>query len=286
MFLLKNELKIKFDRIIDKCSKATRALFDEDQVASSEDLEISRIRTLPRFQEFTTRLMGAPLVAPDAASFVSMYSTLIQGGLYDFDTECPEPVILDCGANIGLSAIFFKRRFPHAKVTAFEPDARVFNYLKQNLINFGFEDVVVLKKAIWKENTKLSFFSEGADGGRVQTSIDENSIVPIEAVDILDYVDRPVDFLKIDIEGSELVVLERLSPRLHLIKNVFIEYHSFGHLPQKLDQILLMLSNSGFRYHIAAPCDFAPQPLKCVPIHHGMDLLLNIFASRNLPLRA
>src|SRR5690606_29753371 len=34
----------------------------------------------------------------------------------------PNPLIIDCGANIGLSVIYFKRHFPDARVIAFEPD--------------------------------------------------------------------------------------------------------------------------------------------------------------------
>src|SRR5690349_14366069 len=42
--------------------------------------------------------------------------------VYLFHSAELSPRIIDCGANIGLSVIFFKRTFPSAKIIAFEPD--------------------------------------------------------------------------------------------------------------------------------------------------------------------
>src|SRR5882724_4195678 len=47
-------------------------------------------------------------------------------------------LILDCGANIGLSVIYFKKLNPSVKVIAFEPDNANFELLKKNIESFGF----------------------------------------------------------------------------------------------------------------------------------------------------
>src|SRR4029453_13165504 len=51
----------------------------------------------------------------------------------DFDSDVPSPRILDCGANIGLASIYFKGRYPHAQLTAFEPDPRLASICRSNL---------------------------------------------------------------------------------------------------------------------------------------------------------
>ena len=51
----------------------------------------------------------------------------------EFDSDAPAPRILDCGANIGLASIYFRRRYPRAKLTAFEADPRLASICRRNL---------------------------------------------------------------------------------------------------------------------------------------------------------
>src|SRR5215203_998957 len=90
---------------------------------------IERIRKLPRYTPFTTEMLGRPLRCVDGASFVASYSEIFKRGIYRFETQSDSPVIIDCGANIGLSVIYFKRLFPAARIIAFEADPSVFDVL-------------------------------------------------------------------------------------------------------------------------------------------------------------
>jgi FkbM family methyltransferase len=40
---------------------------------------------------------------------------------------------LDCGANIGLATLFFKRLYPESEIHAFEPDPETFKMLRRNV---------------------------------------------------------------------------------------------------------------------------------------------------------
>src|SRR5688572_8635835 len=91
-------------------------------VLSPEYRATERIRKLPRYTPFTTELLGAPVRCVDGASFVASYSEIFKRGIYRFETPSESPQIIDCGANIGLSVIYFKRLFPAARITAFEAD--------------------------------------------------------------------------------------------------------------------------------------------------------------------
>ena len=42
---------------------------------------------------------------------------------YYFNTANPAPVILDCGSNIGMAALYFKFLYPEAIIQCFEPDS-------------------------------------------------------------------------------------------------------------------------------------------------------------------
>jgi FkbM family methyltransferase len=63
------------------------------------------------------------------------------------------PLIIDCGANIGLSAVWFAKHFPAARIIAVEPSAGNFEMLKANVR--GYPLVTPLRGAIWDQETTL-----------------------------------------------------------------------------------------------------------------------------------
>ena len=79
--------------------------------------------------------------------------------VYSFKAETNMPKIIDCGANVGLSIIYFKKLYPDAIIIAFEADRDIFNMLSQNLLSLHISDVEITNKAVWKEDTKLQFLS-------------------------------------------------------------------------------------------------------------------------------
>ncbi|NDV69040.1 FkbM family methyltransferase [Dysgonomonas sp. 25] len=196
---------------------------------------------------------------------------------YRFHSKKETPLILDCGANVGLSAIYFKRLYPKAQVIAFEADQDIAKTLSSNLHSFGFDDVEIVSKAVWTANTTLEFMSDGAVGGQIVEGREGST--KIEAIRLRDYLEKEVDFLKIDIEGVEYDILKDCADKLINVKNLFIEYHSFLNNEQKLDEILLVLKKAGFKYYIKEAWNNMPMPF--VDSHQShYDLQLNIFAYR------
>ncbi|WP_052055325.1 FkbM family methyltransferase [Myxosarcina sp. GI1] len=241
----------------------------------------SKLRNLPRYQECRVRVNGYDLLIPDALSFLYSYQEIFLERLYEFKASNQTPKILDLGANIGLSVLFFKHLYPQAEITAFEADAKVFDYLKKNVCDNGFNDVRLFNKAVWHENTTLKFVSEGADGGHISDEREdrENSVLEIEAVDIADILqgDR-FDFIKMDIEGAEAFVVPRCRDLLDRTKHIFIEYHSRVGQEQHLDKILTILSEGNFRVHIRNVMKKNIAPFVELKPMAGFDLQLNIFA--------
>lgn len=64
-------------------------------------------------------------------------------GGYLFDPETNSPVILDCGANIGLATLFFKRLHPKARISCFEADSSTASILMKNVDQHHLPDVSV-----------------------------------------------------------------------------------------------------------------------------------------------
>jgi FkbM family methyltransferase len=193
----------------------------------------------------------------------------------------PRPFIIDCGANIGLSVIYMKHLYPDASILAFEPDEKNFELLKKNIDAFGYEQVEARREAVWIENTVLQFASEGTMSSRIDTTSSGNTI-PVKAIRLRDFLNRPVDFLKIDIEGAEYEVLNDIAGQLHFVRHLFLEYHGSFHQNGELARLFALLVEKGFSYYIKEATSVYDSPLDFVK-RPGMpyDVQLNIFCFRN-----
>jgi len=272
--IIQNDIKKLLPDILKKPLKYLRDNFVADRS------EINRISKIPRYSEGCTKLLGHDLKFSDSASFLYMYNEIFNKEIYKFNSKTSKPFILDCGANIGLSIIYFKKSYPDAEIIGFEPDKKLFDLITFNINSFSIKDVRLINKGLWNEATTLKFFSEGADGGRVALEEDNENIVEINTVSLRDYLNKTVDLLKIDIEGSEIVVLKDCKELLHNVKNLFIEYHSFVNKGQELDTLLEILSMAGFRYYIEHVGVNSAHPFCDRNTYQGMDLQQNIYGYR------
>ena len=214
----------------------------------------------------------------DAKSFVWQYYEIFFRQFYYFKSLKNEPVIIDCGSNIGLSLLYYKKLYPNSKVIGYEPDPKIYKILKSNIENNEIKNVVLNNKAVWVKNEDLFFASDGSDGGSI--SINSTNSEKVEGIDFKLELEKfdSIDFLKIDIEGAEVDLLNHCQNSLNHVLNVFIEYHSFEGEFQKLHQILEILSLNKFKYFIDSPT----KPIKPLypKVRNKMDMQINIFATK------
>jgi FkbM family methyltransferase len=169
-----------------------------------------------------------------------------------YKVALPEhPVIFDCGANIGLSILYFKRQFPNATVVAFEPDSQNFEILSRNIKSYNLQNVELHNEAIWIENTYLNFSNDNSLSSRIKEPGENvNNSIKVKAARLFDLLTQPVDFLKVDIEGAEYQVLKDIEPKLHLVQHLFFEYHGNFNQNNELSDIFSILSRNNFHYYI------------------------------------
>ena len=126
---------------------------------------------------------------------------------YDFHPK----VIIDCGANIGLATVFFKNKFPEAKIISIEPEQSNFNLLLKNTSKYS--DVFCLNGGIWNKATNLVIQDSGKGnwGFRCKETSNSNEFsvraIPLGEI-IKEHNIDCIDILKIDIEGSEKELFE------------------------------------------------------------------------------
>ena len=214
--------------------------------------ERKRLQDIPRYYRTEANIFGKKIIVNDTCTLLCDIDEIIEKEIYRFHTESKFPLIIDCGANIGISIIFFKKLYPNAKVLAFEPDPVLFQMLSSNIEKFAFKNISLHQAAIWKDDCGVKFLLEGGHSGRISANQDEKRIIPVNSIDlkkILGSFDL-VDMLKIDIEGAEDEVIFHCMENLKKCKNIFIEYHSNNAKKQNLHEILYLFNSFGYRYHI------------------------------------
>jgi FkbM family methyltransferase len=232
----------------------------------------------PRFQQECIKLQGLNLTVPDLPSFACQVKEIFCNEIYKFNSEKETPLIYDCGANIGISILYFKKLFPNSIIKAFEADGKIFNILSKNVKSLN--GVELFHNAVWVNNDELYFNSEGADGGSLINDFENKQKVKAIRLKELLQKEQSVDFLKMDIEGAETAVIADCSEELKKVVNLFIEYHSMVGEPQTLDKILSIMTNAGFKYHLQN-ISRQEYPFIKTSIWTNMDLQVNVFGYRN-----
>lgn len=214
----------------------------------------------------------------DPLSFVWQYSEIFKEKYYLFTTTNQNPLIYDCGSNIGTSCLFFKENYSDSTIKAFEADPNIAKVLEENINYNKLKNVEIINAAVWIDNNGIELTTDGADGASVY-SVNANTVKvkSVRLKDILDAETQQIDFLKMDIEGAEKQVIIDCGGSLKKINNLFIEYHDFENITQDLDKILNTLSQNGFQYHILNAHSGA-NPFSV--FEKKKNLQLNIFAKQ------
>lgn len=241
---------------------------------------ISKAGSFPRFQKTKITFRDLKFEVTDFLSVAWQLKEIFEDEELKFRSSSTNPVIYDCGANVGVSAVYFKKLFPGAHIKAFEPDPEVYACLEKNISQNNLSGVELFQKAVWNEKGKLKFSSEGADGGSLVSG--KGKTIEVESIRLKELLalEKEVDLLKIDIEGAEVDVINDIKDELSKVKLLFVEYHSRPGEPQRLDQLCTALSTAGFRYYIRSINSSVKNPFVSEMDSHDMDIQLNIHAIR------
>jgi FkbM family methyltransferase len=87
-------------------------------------------------------------------SDVEVFEQIFVSKEYEFKINFEPEFIVDGGANIGLSSIFFANKFPKARIIAIEPEESNFSLLKSNTSQYV--NISVHNAAIWNEKLYLA----------------------------------------------------------------------------------------------------------------------------------
>jgi FkbM family methyltransferase len=212
-----------------------------------------RAEATPRFTPGSIRMMDYDVRYSDLLSFCPQWEDIFVRRTLAFKTASPSPRILDCGANVGIASLFFRRLYPDARITAFEADPALFAMMTANLQANRAATVETRHAALWTSTGTLTFQCEGSDSGMISTlpgAVDGNAtkVPSLRLRDVLEEGD--VDLLKLDIEGAEAAVLADCEPVLHRVRAMVMDLHEFDPAHRQAPQVLDLLTRAGFSYSI------------------------------------
>ncbi|MFI5179368.1 MAG: hypothetical protein ACHQO8_12420, partial [Vicinamibacterales bacterium] len=119
-------------RVRRKAGAIRRRLFETPEMAAWRRAW-HRAEETPRFTPGTIRMLDYEIRYADLLSFCPQWQDIFVKRVLDFRCATDAPRILDCGANVGLASLFFRRAYPKARITAFEADPAIFAMLDANL---------------------------------------------------------------------------------------------------------------------------------------------------------
>ena len=168
-----------------------------------------------------------------------------------------DDIVLDIGANIGYYTLLLAQLVgPKGKVYAFEPDPKNFELLEKNVTINNYKNVVLIQKAVSNNNAKTKLFlSEDRAQNRIFDSSNDgmSNNIEVETITLDQFfkdIAQSIDFIKMDVEGTEFRVIQGMLEILHKTPKIKILTEFFPDLLNKsgikpIDYVNL-LSNEGF----------------------------------------
>lgn len=225
----------------------------------SDEIKLSLLKKKKRFIKGSINLSKYQLYYIDSASLYSQYIEIVNNNIYAFSENAEPKYIIDCGANIGLSALYFNNKYPNSEIIAFEPHPDIFEILEKNTQNN--KNIKCIQSAIWNKEGIIKFNSINSDASSITQNINNSKSIEVKTEQLKKYLNKSVDFLKIDIEGAEYEVIMDIKDELKQVKNIFIEYHCNDLSNKKLSYIIQILTETNFKYYIT-PESFPVSPFK------------------------
>src|SRR3989344_2709556 len=156
----------------------------------------------------TTKFLGVPLLVHGTTDG----EWIIKGYIEKYVPKEGD-VVFDGGAFCGMCTYYFSKLVgPTGKVYAFEPDEDNYQIVLSNIRKHHLDNVVLVKKGLYSHSTTLAFSNRGS--GLSKLAGNQTHLVNVSSIEVVSLADAyaqfnltHLDFVKMDIEGTELEVI-------------------------------------------------------------------------------
>lgn len=161
-----------------------------------------------------------------------MYEEIFARDIYNFKSDKKEFTIIDVGSNVGYSIRYFKEKYPESKIIGYEPLFTTFNKLKKNVSNL--KNVEINQLAVTYSSGVAQFNycldCSGSNSLFFSPIEDLNHCINVKTIDAGEIINERVELLKLDCEGGEYDIIQRLvdTNKLSLINQIIVEIHFYN----------------------------------------------------------
>ena len=184
---------------------------------------------LPKEMVIQPRGIRYPVRLRIRTSDVFVYKTILADGEYDMPLAHAPRTIVDAGANIGLTSIYYANKFPEARIIAIEPEPSNFDQLLKNVAPYP--QVTAIQAALWNRDCQLNLGSpklESPGFDKFRFQVREKGTIPVPGMTMRTLMKKvcldSIDLLKMDIEGAEIEAFENCD-WINTVQAIAIELH-------------------------------------------------------------
>lgn len=194
---------------------------------------------------------------------------------YYFKVNKNSPKIIDCGANIGMSILFFKKVYPDCEILAFEPNPSAFSLLQKNVSVNNLKNVTLFNFGLSDNEGTIEFYLGKEKGSLIGSILRERggeNVLRIKTCKLSNFIlDKHYDLIKIDVEGAEWKIIQELckSNLLNSSDKYIIEYHHrINHESSIFSKFISVFEEHQFDYNLRS---------HFVESNCFQDILINIY---------
>lgn len=214
-------------------------------------------------ERLSNEMMDAtePVYANDALPeiFLRSYSQLVKKRIYEYGSPVyvgPQPgdYVIDGGAWVGDTAFYLANKIGvTGKIWSFEPSITNCNAIKKVMKEFNMIDrVTIVPLGLWSKQGSISFVDSSVwEGSRSYVSKDGGQSIPVTSIDefVHHHSISKLNFIKLDIEGSELQALQGAEKTI--IDHKPVLSISLYHQVKDLYEIPLYINklNAGYKFY-------------------------------------
>jgi len=192
----------------------------------------------------------------NAEEFHVLKREIFSQDIYFFESKSPEPVIIDAGAHIGLSTLYFKQLYPQAKIIALEPITENFALLEKNIWENNLSNAQSYQLALAPHTGELTLHADLENNWQSTTGVipgnwtssQNTRTISVPCAPLANFLNQKIDLLKIDIEGLEQAVLLSAVAQIKNVSQIICEFHP--HPKQSLTQLVNFLEKNNFKVEI------------------------------------
>lgn len=144
---------------------------------------------------------------------------------YPYINDPQIDLIIDAGANVGYSSVYFAHNYPNAKIVAIEPEISNYSLLSKNIEEYA--NVDSIQKPLWWRNANMALVNPDAE--KWAFYYEECHDSELKSVTLPDLIGKKADhgkiLVKLDIEGGESEIFSKDSSWIRDVDYLFLEIH-------------------------------------------------------------